>query len=230
MFWKVPKLWPDSTVFIIGGGSSIKHQIEHIATVLWEIREDHLNQARTIACNDAYMWGDMIDVCLFGDWSWFTYQCENHAAALRQFTGMFVSPCDEAKRCPAVKAVQRRKRGLCEDPDFIAWNCNSGGCAINLALHLGAKKIVLVGFDMKLNEKTRESNWHPNEKAIKHGKPPTQDSYTRMLGFFTSIKEDLDKKFPNVEVINATPGSALKEFPIMSFDEVVQWHSSQPQK
>lgn len=83
---------------------------------------------------------------------------------------------------------------------------NSGYGAVNLAYLFGAKRILLIGFDMKEGPKG-EKHWHPD-----HPKPLVQkQQFHEWIHKFKALADDL--KAAGVEVINCTPGSALKCFP-----------------
>lgn len=108
-------------------------------------------------------------------------------------------------------------QGFSFDPSVIHYGQNSGFQAVNLALHFGARHIILVGFDMRrVDDKAHFFGDHP---AGLNSTP----TYVDFINAFTNAK------LPSgVRVINATPNSALKCFPMMSFDEAVNdrllWH------
>jgi hypothetical protein len=54
--WRIPKMWKGQTVFIIGGGPSLNGTPLHL-----------IHEHRVIGVNCAYMLGDWVDVCWFGD-------------------------------------------------------------------------------------------------------------------------------------------------------------------
>lgn len=91
-------------------------------------------------------------------------------------------------------------------PERIGWNESTGASAVNLAMRFGAKTIVLLGFDMKLDG--MESNWHPNDINA-----PNPEIFERFIGGCRRLKEALDERFPEVRVWNANPDSALNVFP-----------------
>jgi uncharacterized Rossmann fold enzyme len=90
---------------------------------------------------------------------------------------------------------------------------NSGYAAINLAYHLGAKRIVLLGFDMQTNGK--ETHWH-------EGYPSTADTETMarlMVPNFDTLIDPLEKR--KVKVYNASQISKLESFPKISIEEAL---------
>lgn len=106
----------------------------------------------------------------------------------------------------------KREPGFSLDPSRIHYGDNSGFQAVNLAMLMGAKFIVLVGFDMRDVE----------GKAHFFGAHP--DGLNRTRGYEDFIKkfDQAAKTLPDeYTIINATPGSALKCFPMMPFEEAI---------
>lgn len=192
-FSTVPKLWPNSTVFILGGGPSLPRSLEEGG--------EALRRQRIIGVNDAFRLGHWVDVCWSGDCRWYDWNKDD----LLAFPGLRFTCCPQTGCMPGMIKIQRGKpKGIETRPDRVAWNRNSGASAINLAVHFGAKRIVLLGFDMAMKE--GKHNWHTH-----HQHSPPEDIYQRWyLDPFREIKLDLDKI--DVECLNATPGSALKVF------------------
>jgi hypothetical protein len=109
------------------------------------------------------------------------------------------------KNHPTIKYVAQseKTKGIAKDPTKVCWNNTNGASAINLAYHLGAKKIVLLGFDMKKVNGKR--NWHDDH--LSHKDAP--DPYKKYLIPFKNISEDLEAV--NVELINTCMDSAIPE-------------------
>lgn len=93
----------------------------------------------------------------------------------------------------------------------VHWGSNSGYQAINLAYLWGARRIVLLGYDM---QKTGgQSHWfgdHP--QGLNKNSP-----YAMWVPKFDSLAADLRDE--GVEVINATRETALRCFPRMPIEE-----------
>lgn len=91
-------------------------------------------------------------------------------------------------------------------------NGNSGAGAINLAYHFGARRILLVGMDMKPGP-NGEKHWHPD-----HPKPLVQgqqfEEWRKKMGVLAA-----DLKTEGVTVVNCTPGSALTCFPMGDLEQ-----------
>ena len=214
-FQSVPLLWNDATVHILGGGPGL------LRTDLARLRG---NGTRVIATNHAYRTGPW-DVVVFGDLGFYRSQHEG----LLGFAGLKVGTHRSLIGRPGLHVVKKKNHpfGIRRDRNVLAWNLSTGGMAINLAVHLGARKIVLHGYDMRrvpIGENDVDvdvaasvdgarCNWHERS-----GAPKSKDPYARFLRPFVDIARDL--KALNVEGVNATPGSALTEFPIVEPEEV----------
>lgn len=197
--WTISKLWPGQTVFIIGGGPSL---IEQDLTPI--------HNRRVIGVNDAFKLGDWVDVCWWSDCRWGVW----NQTKLAQFQGLNVS-CTRCN-CEHTNTLQVRRQhamGISTNPEEINWNRNSGASAINLAYHLGARRVVLLGFDMKVQN--GEHNWHQNHQF----KPRPGVYEERFLPVFEHIKQDADRL--GLDIINSTPDSALTLFPYVELEGVL---------
>jgi len=197
LYWEVPELWRGATVAILGGGPSLS--VDQVAQVC-------ASGCRVIAVNNAYAIAPFADMLYFCDHDWWREHAER--AAYREFAGIKVTLENPkvVKAEPAVRSLQNLGRtGLCAERHGLHTGQNGGYQAINLAVHLGAKRIVLLGFDMKVSADGR-FNWHSG-----HRRKGSPDQYARlMLPKFPTLLGPLAAR--GVEVLNATPGSALKCF------------------
>lgn len=87
----------------------------------------------------------------------------------------------------------------------IHYGANGGYQAINLAYLFGAKKITLLGFDMKRGENNK-SHWHGDHPGELNKDMPIRT----WVKNFCKLAEDL--KSEQVEVINSTRDTALECF------------------
>ncbi len=204
-YWKIPRIWEGATAYILGGGSSLlKENLELI------------HNERVIGINNSFMMGDWVDVCWWGDPRWFDW----NEKELAEFGGLKVCCCASLMQRQGVKVVRRGKpMGLELRPDFISWNKSSGGSGVDLAVHLGASKVVLLGFDMHYEEKTGNNNWHDLHKVKQH----SFDPYPRFMESFAHIRKDAQER--GVEMINSTMNSSIPEACIKKkpLEEVIGW-------
>lgn len=194
--WIPKKSWLNQEVFIVGGGESLKG-------FDWDL----LKQLRTIGCNDAYLHGT--DICIFGDKRWFTL----HQKPLAKYEGIVITNCPQVQksRLPWLWCMRRETKGL--HNGSLGWNNNTGASAVNLAVILGAAKIHLLGFDMKLST-SGKANWHANTLM-----KPNADVFKGFLEGFKCVAKNMEKKYPEVEVVNVTDDSDLNEFPKIGVKE-----------
>lgn len=91
--------------------------------------------------------------------------------------------------------------------DWTETATNSGLLAIKVAAHLGAKRILLLGYDMGGSH-----FFGPHPAPLKNTKPERFEVFKKQFEGF---------KPRGVEIINCTPGSALKCYPMARLDEVL---------
>jgi len=101
--------------------------------------------------------------------------------------------------------------GFSTNPSLIHYGDNSGYQALNLAVLLGSPYIVLVGFDMRhVAGKSHFFGDHPQglhqrpeyeSFALKFNKAPAPDGVT---------------------IVNATPGSALRCYPMITLEKAIE--------
>lgn len=89
---------------------------------------------------------------------------------------------------------------------------NSGGGAISLAAHLGARRIVLLGYDCK-HGKDGKRHWHGDHpKGL--GNANVIDKWPRHF-------RDLSLRLKGIEIVNSTRDTALDVFPLMSLEDAL---------
>lgn len=99
------------------------------------------------------------------------------------------------------------------DPARISFGSNSGFQAINLAILFGAKRIVLVGFDMSIKKGMSHffgDHPHPLKNVV--------GNYQRFIQFFDKAAKTLPS---DIRIVNATSDSALKCFPMVGLTEAL---------
>lgn len=105
--------------------------------------------------------------------------------------------------------------GFSRDPARIHYANNSGFQAVNLALLWGCDPVILVGFDMRAVGK--RTHFFGNHKAPLRDTP---GSFGKWIGNFTKAAEML--WHPRPTILNATPGSALRCFPMVDLADVLR--------
>jgi hypothetical protein len=185
----VPRLWPGATMVLLGGGPSLTPADVDACR----------DRVRVIAINDAYRlapWADVLYAC---DDQWFRWHRD-----VPGFAGLKYTIDPRAASRPRVQLLRNTgSTGLETDPSGLRTGANSGYQAINLAVHLGAARILLLGYDMQ--RRGGRDHWfgaHPNQTS-----PPFQ-LFRRQFG---ALVDPLAAR--GVTVLNCTPDSALDVFP-----------------
>lgn len=232
MNWNVPKLWDGGDVWIIGGGPSVPRQFGVPEDIIQKVTQgtlppntyssymSYLHDKHVIGVNMAYQLGDWIDIVIFGDNGFFLK--ERNGMAL--FPGLKVSCGSNCKNERWVKHLSRdasHTKGISPNVNMVSWNGNTGGAAINLAVHLGAKRILLLGFDMNI-DKTQWQHWHNlyNKGPVVDERRKRKLPFARHLTCFPPIAEDARRL--GVEIINLSPTSAIDSFGKMTVKEFLK--------
>ena len=120
------------------------------------------------------------------------------------------------RRWPEGAGIQVLKntgeRGLELDPTGLRHGRNSGYQAINLAVHLGAARIVLLGYDMQAARSGRSHYFgdHPDR---------SKPSFSACLMLFETLVEPLQRL--GIAIVNCTRETALTAFPRQSLREAL---------
>jgi hypothetical protein len=196
----VPRLWPDETVIVIASGPS-----------LTQTDVDACRGRRVIAVKDAIRlapWADALYFAGVGVGTWWT----TYRDLIRSFDGLKFTLEPKAE---ALAPVLRNTGmlGLETDPTGLRHGRNSGYQAVNVAVHFGARRIVLLGFDMQRDDKQRS---HFFGEHAYQTVPSHYDMFTRC---FDSMIEPLQAL--GVEVLNATRATALRCFPCVDLTEAL---------
>ncbi len=200
----VTRSWPEATVVIIAGGPTLSRRD---VDVVLEARKAS-PALKIIAIKDAIRLCPTADLLYGCDAKWWAYY-----GPTLTFSGPRYAL--EAKAAPWATVLRwTGETGLELDPTALRTGRNSGYQAINIAVHLGARRIVLLGYDMHHGGKAGH-HWfgkHPYATA-----DPPYDHFRRM---FPTIVEPLAAL--GVEVVNATPSSSLTCFPRVSLVEALE--------
>lgn len=113
----------------------------------------------------------------------------------------------------------RRVQGtaLTRDTRLISAGGTSGFGALHLAFLNGARRVTLFGFDYR---PSKAGEWHHNERHynfVNHQIVSTWEQWARNFDDAAPVL-----KAAGVEVINASPGSAITAFPRVSIQEALE--------
>lgn len=201
----VPRLWPGETVVVLGGGSSLTPGDV----------DSCRGTARVIAIKEAIHLAPWADVLYAADAKWWRFY-----QGMPEFVGWKYAiaqspdqPAVDWSQWPDVQVLRNTgAEGLELDPTGLRTGYNSGYQAVNLAVHFGAARIVLLGFDCWRGPDGRQ-NWF--DKPGLHVDSP----YPLFLQAFASLVEPV--KAAGVTVVNASRFTMLRAFPCLSLEEAL---------
>lgn len=180
-----------------------------------------IHDKHVIAINVAFAIGDWIDMLFFGDGGFYL----NNKARIARFPGLKVSCHSHVNKDNWVKFLGRdgkKPKGISTAPNLVSWNNNSGAAAISVAAHAGAKRIILLGFDMKLNSNNQQHFHNAYGRGIINLNDPRKKRkmpFDRHLRGFPAIAEDAARM--GIEIINASPESVISCFKKMTVKEIL---------
>ncbi len=167
-------------------------------------------RSRVIAISDAYRLAPWADVLYSCDAKWW-----EHHQGVATFPGLKFAVEARAGRWPGVQILQNTGfSGLEMMPTGVRTGANSGMQAINLAVHLGARRIVLLGYDMRPAADGR-THWFGRHPGTLHRCSP----YERFMAAIATLAAPLREI--GVEVLNASRQTALTVFPRVSLEEAL---------
>lgn len=203
-YGRVECLWPGETVVCVASGPSLtRADVEYVR-----------GKARVIVVNTSLLlapWADAFHASDARVRQW-------HAIELLRFQGLKFSM--EFLETDFSFTVLRNGgiHGLSTDPTTLRNGRNSGYQAVNLAVLLGAARILLLGYDMGLAPDGRK-HWHPLHPGHKHDPVADTARYAMFRQVFESIVAPLEAL--GIEVLNCSRQSALTCFPRRALEEVL---------
>ena len=198
-YWTCPALWPGGTAFIVAGGPS-----------LTGFDFSRLDGRNVIAINSSVYSVPNAPFLFFGDDRW----GYDHKDRLSSFTGEIVTTSTGA----GISRARRMKKivpppALMDRPDALVMRRTSLQAAMNLAFHLGAKKLVLLGADMQRALDGRTHHHAP------HRWPQVEGCWDVQMEELRGLASELARR--GVEVINTSLASRIEWWPKQDIGELL---------
>lgn len=192
--WTPPLVFEGQTVFIVGGGASLKG-------FDWS----RLDGKRVVACNVAAYVVPFADAVVFADRRFF----ERHRNLITDFRGLVVTTSKAAaESMPAkIKLVVPKLH------DTLRPGPSSGHLGAWLAIEAGAKRVVLLGMD---GARLRDGRSHFHDlynETLSHW------GCGRLIAGWHGWRKECELR--GIEVFNASPISAVDEFKRVDIDAVL---------
>lgn len=204
----LPKLCPTGTVICIATGPSLTPQdVEYCR-----------GKGTVLTVNDAHRLAPWADVLYSSDRYWWRYY-----HGVPAFPGVKATIEFSPKRyaLELVKLVPEMfflantgHHGLESDPTGLR-TCgqNSGGAALNLALHLGARRILLLGYDCGTPGSQRHFfGDHPRGLSNMSNFPTWRSAFETMAKPFADL---------GVDVVNCSRSTSISAFPCVPLKEAL---------
>lgn len=200
--------WPDwtgETAIVVASGPSA-------ADVPLEIAK---GKARFLAVKDGWRlcpWADVLYAC---DHHWW----EAHRGVV-QFEGQRIAyDRRTVEKWNGISFLQVEIKRHIQSLRFdekgrVGWGWNSGFHAINLAAQFGIAKMILVGFDMRVDRGRHFFGDHPYTSNN-----PSEKNVARWAKHLDSQAPVLAER--GIEVVNCSPVSAVTAFPKMTLEQAL---------
>lgn len=199
-FATVPRLLPNGgTVLVLGSGPSLTQT---------DVSLTRAHVDAVIAVNDSYKLIPDATVLYAADtrwWGWHKGARTAHTVGAVKYPAFIgrLRYCLGRTPFAEVQVLRRGPRqGLTLDPAKVALGMNGVYQSINVAVHLGATRVLLLGLDMHNKHGSHFFGHHPNQ---------SQPPYALCIQAFQTMVEPLQTA--GVEIVNCTPGTAVKAFP-----------------
>lgn len=194
--------WKGQRCFIICGGPSVlNHDLER------------LRGRNVVAVNSSYLAAPWAPFLLFSDSRWWFHHVSK--GLKDKYKGRIIG-ATAVVNDPIVLAMKRKHPpGLAADVGTLAIKFTSTTAAINLAVHLGASSIVLLGADGKVREDGRSHHHAP------HPWRQIEGCWSKQKTELATIVDGLKER--GIECVNASPGSAWADlWPIVNLEDYLE--------
>lgn len=195
----IVRRWPGATIVCVASGPTLTEA--DLAVVR--------GRAPVVAVNDAIRLAPWADVLYSSDRGWWRYYGGVPSfAGLKVCVGWKRGDATPIWRTPTIHVLTHTGvEGLERDPTGLRTGGHSGYAAINLAVHLGARRIVLLGYSGgPVAGKSHFFGAHPAGLT-----ESTSANFQAFRQAYPTLLEPLSAA--GVSVVNATPRSWITAFP-----------------
>lgn len=197
--------WSGETLVVVGTGPSARHAQLGIAK----------GRARVFVIKSTWKLAPFADALYGIDKGWWIANL-----GCPKFTGLKFTPSPTAARAFGLRQVKLKARAdiLIRETGVIGCGLKTGGGhsgfqAINLGVQFGARRILMVGFDMTL---ANGAHWNDDYNGV--AKPDAG----RVAAWREAMDDCADQfRELGIDVVNCSLGSALKAYPKLSLREAL---------
>lgn len=195
----VPRLWPDATIVVVGSGPSL------IPDDLTYLERCWANSRiiRVLVINDAWRAAPWADVLYAPDPKWWTWHAQDVSA---RFAGLKFTLVEHDHPAPADVAQLNYRSGTTFSTELpmIATGGHAGYQAPQIAWQLGARRVVLLGYDLQPDADGRNHFFgeHPDASHV---------PYDTWLSTYPMLLTELQAR--GVSIVNASRRTAITTIP-----------------
>lgn len=197
---RVPALCPGGTVVCLATGPSLTPaDVDHCR-----------GKATVIVVNDAWRLAPWAHALIASDAAWW-----RHHHGVPEFPGLKYCVEPSAATWPGVQILRNTgSAGVETDPTGLRTGRNTGAAAVNLAVHFGATRVVLLGYDMEAKDEAHSHFFGGHPQGLRGGSP-----YPLFREHFTKMVAPLQAL--GVAVLNCSRHTALTCFPRLTLEEAL---------
>lgn len=197
----IPSKYPNKNFIVCASGPSLTQEIA-------DIINRHKNDYIVVGVNDTYKIINVLDEHYAADDRWWEYWGDDFRKKYPNLSSWSSSKIGQKYNCNLIEV--KEFYGLSLTNQYIHSGQNSGFQALNLSYLMGAKKIILVGYDMRPNYgKTHFFGSHPPELEVK-------SPYDIFCLNFYKIQPEIKKI-----IFNSSKNSSLKCFEYIDLKELL---------
>lgn len=200
------RLFAKGITILVGGGPSLNECPIRLGL--------SYPQVHYLAINDAYRLipeSKLFYACDYRWWEW-NYEAMHSLPGIK----LTIDPAAAQRWSDLYCYTGLDGVGLCKLPNTVHTGKNSGYQALNVAYHCGAKRIILLGYD--LQKTNQQTHWFLNHQGT------AKAQYSKWISLFEPLAKDLLEA--GIEVVNCSPRTALTVFPCGDFtDTLKRWNS-----
>lgn len=201
--WKIEREWNGETCAVLASGPSMSQEVADLVR----------GKCRTIAINTTYKLAPWADILYAADREWWAHHPEARNFAGRKVT--ILANVNSAMEFEEVDYLENGGYGLIDPrPTHLRTGKNGAYQAMHIAVHLGVKRILMCGVDMRPVE--GKEHWHVDHPD---GVRKTMPFYV-WISLFNQVAPFMRAR--GIEVINCTPGSALHCFKQRSLEDALE--------
>jgi len=167
---------------------------------------------RVIAINDTYALAPWADVLYAPDEKWWGWHGD-HVSRVYHGLKYTLATDGPAEAAGALRLNFRSGGGLTDDPTTVMTGGHSGPQAINLSVHLGAARVVLLGYDLQAAPSNGSDHYfgaHPDCSRV---------PYESQRDVYTSLVAPLHAQ--GITIVNATRATAITAIPRVRLEDVL---------